>query len=764
MIIAALCYLTGIMLAQQLPDISHPGYLICLAPALGLAILRRYWGAMFVLFGMLWAIGFSLIRLHDRLPESLEGIDLKVTGRIAGLPDVQEKSVRFDFRVSESTPELPSLIRLTWHQPNHPVEAGQTWTFTVKLKRPHGTVNPGGFDYERWLFMEGIGATGYIRTGSPPQLIKAAPLADIDGLRQRLVNRLSNRLSNSGSLALIQALTIGDGSLITQEQWDLFRKTGTTHLVVISGSHIGLIAGLAYFIALKGLALMGLLRWPPPRVAAVVSLAAGVFYAILAGFAVPTQRAAIMLAVGMIAVICRRQARPFNTLAIALFAVLLADPLAVLSPGFWLSFLAVGIIILAIAGRLKKPSLFAGAIKLNWVTSLGLAPLLLLFFQQVSLIAPLANLLAVPIISLIVLPLSLIGLALLPISSAAGLLFLHPADYVLQGLSWLLLQLSALPLATLQHAAPSDWAQAFALPGILLLLAPLGTPARWLGGIMLLPLVFTTGDSERPAPGEFKLTLLDVGQGLAATVQTTSHWLVYDAGPKFSPDSDMGRSVVLPFLSSQGAEKIDTLIISHGDNDHIGGASSILNALPTDKLLTSAPDRLASHSPAECRAGQSWQWDNVDFTMLGPGEIKPEAGNNNSCVLKIQSAHGNALLTGDIEAPAEAWLVEHYPKALIADVLVAPHHGSKTSSTAVFLDAVQPGFVLIPSGYRNQFGHPHPTVLDRYQTHHARWLSSANSGAILVNAVSNQITVEAYRQIDQRYWRSVNPQKNIIDK
>ncbi len=357
-------------------------------------------------------------------------------------------------------------------------------------------------------------------------------------------------MSDSQSLALIKALTIGDGNSITQEQWEVFRKTGTTHLVVISGSHIGLVAGLVYFLVLKLWAWTGLLAWSPQKVAAVSALAVGVFYSGLAGFSVPTQRSVVMLSIVMAAIVLQRNSRPFNTLAIAMFAVLMLDPLAVLSAGFWLSFLAVSLIVYSVSGRLGKLGYFWGTIKVNWATSVGLSPLLLMFFQQVSLIAPLANLVAVPVISLLVVPLSLLAVIIMFISPLlAGKLF-FVVDYALQGLWWLLVHLAEIPLASITHAQPSYWALLFAVPGILLLLAPVGIPARWLSLVMFLPLVFT--DAKRPEPGGITMTLLDVGQGLSAVVQTANHLLVYDTGAKFSAQSDAGQSMSAAFFTGAG--------------------------------------------------------------------------------------------------------------------------------------------------------------------------------------------------------------------
>ena len=770
MVVSALSFLTGLLLVQQFPVLPDIKWLIIGGVSACIIAWLRYWRCLFFVVGVLWAIVFAMYRLSDRLPEQLEGVEVRVTGAIADLPEQDEKRVRFDFitrdgvyaanlsgtdaaitrDAAKSVPQLPAKLRLSWYYPDQPIKAGQHWVFTVKLKRVHGNLNPGGFDYERWLFTEGIGATGYVRPSPKPVLLdRDSAWNSIAVWRQRITDQLSSTLGNSPSLALIKALTIGDGNSISQEQWEVFRKTGTTHLVVISGSHIGLIAGLVYFLALKAWAWTGFLAWSPQKVAAILALLVAVFYAGLAGFSVPTQRSVVMVSIAMIAIILQRNSRPFNTLSIAMFAVLIFDPLAVLAAGFWLSFLAVGLIVYAVSGRLGRLGHILAAIKLHWVTAVGLSPLLLLFFQQVSLIAPLANLISVPVISLLVVPLSLSAVIVMFISPMlAGKLF-YPVDPMLQGLWWLLDHLAKIPLASINHAPPSYWALFFVAPGILLLLAPVGIPARWLSLVMFLPLIFT--DAKRPETGTIDMTLLDVGQGLSAVVQTTHHLLVYDTGAKFSAQTDMGQSVLLPFLRSQGVAKIDSLIISHGDNDHIGGAASLMRGMPVEKVLTSVPQLLSEYAPIVCTAGQSWVWDEVKFTVLGPKQAFVSE-NDNSCVLKIQSEHGAVLLTGDIEATAESWLVETYGEALKADVLAAPHHGSKTSSTVAFLQAVQPDYVLIPTGYKNQFGHPHRDVLARYRQVNAKWLDSAGNGAIVVKVKSNALVVQGMRETESKYW------------
>ncbi len=788
MVVSALSFLAGLLLVQQFSVLPDSKWLIAGAATVGIIAWLRYWQWLFFVAGVLWAIVFAMHRLSGQLPEQLEGVEIQVSGIVADLVKQDEKRVRFDFitrdgvyaanpsgtgaaitrdgvyaersnrpvapanvaMVAESAQPLPAKLRLSWYYPDQQIKAGQHWTFTVKLKRIHGTMNPGGFDYERWLFTEGIGATGYVRPKHKPVLLgRDSAWNNISVWRQRIADQLSNTLDDSPALALIKALTIGDSGSITQQQWTVFRKTGTVHLVVISGLHIGLIAGLVYFLVLKLWARTGLLAFAPQRVAAVSAVLIAVFYSGLAGFSVPTQRAVVMLAIAMMAIILQRNSRPFNTLAIAMFAVLIFDPSAVLAPGFWLSFLAVSVIVYAVSGRLGKPSCFWGVMKIHGVTSLGLSPLLLLFFQQVSLIAPLANLVAVPVISLLVVPLSLLAVMVMFVSSSLAATLFYWIDHLLQGLWWLLAYLAELSMASITYASPSYWALFFAVPGMLLLLAPTGIPARWLSLVMFLPLLFT--EVKRPEIGDITMTVLDVGQGLSVVVQTTDHLLVYDTGTKFSADSDMGKRVVLPFLRSQGISNIDSLIISHGDNDHIGGAASLMHGMNTEQVLTSVPQRLSEYAPTKCVAGQSWLWDQVKFTMLGSQQAFVSE-NDNSCVLKIQSAHGTVLLTGDIEATAESRLVKTYGEALKAEVLVAPHHGSKTSSTAGFLRAVQPDYVLIPAGYRSQFGHPHQDVLARYRQVNAKWLSSADNGAIIVYVKNNAWVVQGMRQMESRYW------------
>ena len=750
MFFSVLSFVIGIIVVQQFSALPETIWVLCLFFLMFFSAFLRYWRLMFFVMGLLWACCFSGIRLADRLSENLEGRHIQVEGRVLGLPQHDERKVRFDFAVSKSKLEtkLPEKIRLSWFFPDQQIKAGQYWQFTVKLKQPHGRFNPGGFDYEKWLFMQNIGATGYVKTRPPPRLIiTRSSCQNFDCLRQLVADNLTELIGHVENSGLIKALTIGERHDISHKQWDIFRKTGTVHLVAISGLHIGLIAGLAYLLALKtGIRLN---MTSPQVIAAFFSIIVALFYAALAGFSLPTQRALLMLSIAMVAISWQRNIKPVNTLALTMFTVLIFDPLAVLSAGFWLSFSAVVLIIYSLAGRLGKSGYWKTAIKINWVTAIGLAPLLLFYFQQVSIISPIANLVAVPVISLLVVPLCLIAVVLMfLIPGLAGYLFIL-VDNILQALWSFLSEIAQLPYASISTTAVPFYAIPFALLGLLILLAPRGIPGRWLGLVLLLPLLIV--NVTKPEQGEVTMTVLDVGQGLSTVIETSKHVLVFDTGAKYSNQYDMGDAVVTPFLNSKGIEVVDTLLISHGDNDHIGGAESVIKQSRVEKILTSVPGALANYLPVQCQAGQSWEWDNVLFEILWPMQ-NSFSKNNNSCVLKVSSKQGSFLLTGDIEAEAENGLIKKYAEKLKSDILIAPHHGSKTSSTLTFLKWVNPDIVLIPSGYRNRFSFPHKEVLQRYKVLNVSWMNTANDGALIVKMHNNSVIVNSLRLEQGKYW------------
>ena len=712
--------------------------------------------------GFFWAAGFAHVRMADALPFEWEGRDVELVGVIATLPQPYDRSVRFDLNVEEVlTPDarVPRRIALSWwgragELPD--VHAGERWRLTVRMKRPHGTSNPHGFDYEAWLLERGVRANGYVRPRSAPQRLDALvnrPAYWVEAIRERVRTRILDALSGRAYGGVIAALVMGDQRAITAEQWQTFTRTGVNHLMSISGLHVTMVAGVLYalVLALWRRSATLTLRLPAAKAAAGGGVAGAFLYTLLAGFAVPAQRTLFMIGVVAIALWFGATSSPSLVLAMALLAVLLLDPWAVSSPGFWLSFGAVGAIFLVTTNRIAQTGWLEGWVRTQTAVTIALMPLLLGLFQQVSLISPVANAFAIPVISLVVVPLALVG-ALMPFDFV--LLIAHGVMAVTM---WLLEGFSALPDAVWEQHAPPAWTVAAGVLGALWLLLPRGVPARWLGAVACLPLLFVL--PPRLQHGELRVAVLDVGQGLAVAFQTERHALLYDAGPAFGAAADSGNRIIVPYLRAAGVRRLNGLIVSHDDTDHSGGAASVLQALPVDWLLSSLPDidplpLIADHA-VRCQAGQSWEWDGVRFDILHPSAPSYDArvkSNDRGCVLKVTAPGGSILVPGDIERASEERLLREGPP-LDADILVAPHHGSRTSSTAAFVEAVSPKGVVFAVGYRNRFGHPHSDVIERWKATDARILRTDRDGAVLVTVAPNgPIRVDRNRALYRRYW------------
>ncbi|MGE5240446.1 MAG: DNA internalization-related competence protein ComEC/Rec2, partial [Bacteroidota bacterium] len=724
-------------------------------PLAWMSLRRPLWLLpLFFVAGVVWISFRAGLILQDQLSHDLEGRDLAVIGRIADIPQPAEFGQRFELEVVRAELDgaavhVPAHILLHSQDRFFHPHAGETWRLQVRLQRPHGYQNPGGFDYEGYLFQHRIRAKGYVREDvAPRRLDEGSAWFAINRLRERLGERIRALLPDHPLAGIVVALANGDARGVPPEQWQVLRRTGTLHLIAISGLHISLVGGIVFFLARWLWALPGttVLRWPAPMFGAVCALIAAAGYAALAGFTVPTQRALIMLAVAMSGVLLRRRFAPSQLLALAALLVLLYDPLSVMAPGFWLSFAAVAVILFAMHGAAGTPWWRKWGY-IQWAIALGMLPLTLALFQQVSLVAPLANMIAVPVFDLLAVPLTLTGVLLLGVlpDALAGVFF-KLAAVLLHGL-WQVLVFLAQHEFSQWAQSPPPWALACAVVGAALLLAPRGWPARWVGAVWMAPMLLMQPPS--PAAGEAWFTLLDVGQGLAAVVRTSSHALVFDAGPRFG-GFDTGEAVVEPYLRGAGIRRLDMLIVSHGDNDHIGGAGSVLRAFPVDAVLSSVPERLPAARP--CRAGETWQWDGVEFTILNPGEADAGPVNDDSCVLQVRSRYGTVLLPADIEAGAERRLIERWGERLRADILVAPHHGSKTSSTPAFIDAVAPRYVLFPAGYRSRYHHPHPAVVRRYAARGIVMRGSPAAGALEFHLRATGLETSDYRAQHRRYW------------
>ncbi len=550
---------------------------------------------------------------------------------------------------------------------------------------------------------------------------------------------------------------MGDRRGIDADDWKVLTRTGTSHLMAISGLHIGLVAGLVFALVRMFVSLLSarfLLYAPAVMPAAIAAILAAAIYAMLAGFSIPTQRAFIMVTVIMLGILFRRSYMSSSVLALALLVILLYDPLAVLDAGFWLSFSAVAVIMYVLTGRVGQVSRLWQWGQVQWFIALGMLPLMLVLFQQLSLVAPLANLIAVPWVSMVTVPATLLATIAMPLNDWLANALLDVSAWSLTEL-WLVLEpLSSSDYASWYSHVPQTWTLMPALLGAAWLLLPRGWPVRWLGGICLLPILLLP----RPGPlaDEIWFHLLDVGQGLAVVVRTSEKVMVYDTGPWFSPSFDGGQAVIIPFLRSQGINAVDLLVVSHGDNDHRGGADSLINEMPVGRILTGAVPKRWQHERAEqCRLGQQWQWGKSLFKVLSPDDKQQRQANNRSCVVRISLGDNHILLVGDIEARIESQLVEQTRNKLTANLLVVPHHGSKTSSTRDFIAAVEPQFALFATGYRNRYRFPNTVVLKRYEDMQIQTLNTANTGTISIKIDANGVQrPEKWREQAGRYWHA----------
>ncbi|MGH8763700.1 MAG: ComEC/Rec2 family competence protein [Nitrosospira sp.] len=772
--------------AWALLPIAVSAFLLWRCQAAILSVIARILlVAIFLGAGFFWATAFAQWRVADEFPHEWEGRDIQLIGVVAELPQANERRVHFAFDVEQVLTHgavVPARISLAWYQErgNHTetsrsalpgINAGERWQITVRLKRPHGSVNPHGFDFEEWALERNIRATGYVRKADNNLRLNEMvnqPAYRVERLRQEIRERFIQALPNHAYTGVLVALAVGDQRAIPSGQWQIFTRTGVNHLMSISGLHVTMVSGLIFALVYwlwRGSYRLAL--WLPARKAAVIAgLMAALGYALLAGFAVPAQRTVYMLAAVAIALWLGRFTSATSVLAWALLAVVILDPWAVLSPGFWLSFGAIAVIMLVSAGRIGKMHWFTGWARVQWAITIGLIPPLLVMFQQVSLVSPIANAIAIPLVSLVVVPLTL--LATLPPLN----FLLLPAHAVLSGCMEAMRWMSDVPQAVWSQHAPPAWTAAAGMAGIVWMLLPgggwksglgftTGFPARWLGAVALLPIFLVL--PPKPAAGELWLTVLDVGQGLAIVARTENHALLYDTGPGFGSEADSGNRIIVPFLRGEGIRHLNAMIVTHADLDHSGGALSVLEAVPVELLISSLsadhPIQLAAANRQRCSAGESWEWDGVRFDMLHPPEqsySNPKIKTNAlSCVLKITTTHGSVLLPGDIEKKSEYQLLAHDGSALSSTVLVAPHHGSKTSSTDEFVYQVNPRLVVFTVGYRNRFGHPRNEVVDRYLALGSNLLRSDADGAILLRFADSALAVETSRALRRRYWQDI---------
>jgi len=729
------------------------------------------------LIGFLWVLLNAKSVVDHRIPDHLEAKPISVVGIIDSIPEHRDNTTRFDFNIQHTLPESlwpnPGRVKLRFRNPTMPLHVGDQLQLTVKLKRPQSYANPGSFDTERHLFQHHMVAEGTVVNKSsrhenltPTKINDSVLSHPIDRLRMWLLEKINRALKNSEYSGVIDALVVGLQSGITSEQWKVLKDTGTVHLVAIAGLHIAFVTGFVMLIILQiwqrlprklyEIIFPKFLKIPVSLLTAVGGLSIAFFYAALAGFSIPTQRAVVVISTFMVSILSKRHASVWQNYFLALFIVVLLDPLSTLAPGFWLSFGAVGLILYGMKGRLHPKGLWWKWGRIQWVLFLGLSPIMLAIFGMTSLIAPLANFIAIPWVGFLVLPFCLLGTLCVTFSTGLGTFFLDIANRSLSLLFPVLQWLSEFRGATWINATQPLWSILIGFIGVLLILLPKGFPGKNIGFIFLLPIFLI-----KPVmvdPNTARVTVLDVGQGLALIVETQGRVLVFDTGPKLNPGFDTGDRVVVPFLATRGRNNIDALVISHGDNDHAGGARSILKAMPVKTIITSEPKLFPEYNTMACFAGQQWAWDGVHFEMLHPTTVMTKKRNDHSCVLKVTAGTQSILLTADIEAKSEHSIVENMPEKLPATVMLVPHHGSRTSSTLEFIRAINPQIAIIPVGYLNQYGHPKPDIVERYKKENIIVLDTVKQGAIsfILNQKNhnNSVDIHAYRQENQRYWHS----------
>ena len=708
-----------------------------------------------------WTCWCAGDRLAERLPLASLGADIELTGTVAGFPSAAPGQITFAFEVAEPRPAgVPPRLRLTWYEPPAGIQPGDALAMMARLRPPRGARNPGGFDYEQWLTVNGYGATGYVRSG----VVRGAAAGTIatrwHRFRAALAERIGAASADGDGVALLTALALGERFRFTEQHWADFRRTGTSHLVAVSGMHVALL-GAVVFVALRRICL----RLPAPaasldlEVASAASLLATAYYAALTGFAVPAQRSLVMIAVALIALASRRRIGAAQIVAATLVAVLVFDPFAPLSASFWLSFVAVAILLALAAPR----TVVRGAssrfrriargvldfVRLQWWIGLALLPLTAWYFGEISIVGPVVNLVAIPFFNACLVPLAVLATLALSLDAVAP--WSAPAVDVVAALAGITVRalhaVAELPGAARALPLSSALALAVAVLGVVFAVCGAGLPGRRWAWLALAPIALPA--LQLPPHGTARALVLDVGHGLAVVVETHSFRLLFDAGPTARSGFDSGEEIVLPALAARGRRGLDRFVVSHADNDHAGGAAAVVAAFPGLDVLK-GPD-VAAISGRACVAGEEWEWDGVRFSILHPRADFGSRGNDSSCVLKVETGASALLVTGDIERRGESAALAQ-GQALAADVVVVPHHGSATSSSPAFVAAVGARYAIVSAGHANRWGFPRPEVRERWRESGAVVVVTGDAGAVSVELRPQGVAVAAERDGRHRYW------------
>lgn len=696
----------------------------------------------------------SVLQLHnlsnDKLPAAWVQKPVVLCGRIISLPKQDRLGTHFLFETQHR------VFSVVWYHNQYTMHYGESWRLALKLKPPHGLHNPGGFDYERWLFMQGIKGTGYIvESLQTPRLLKTASFS-FGRYREKLQHNILEACPMPLAAVLI-ALTIGTTQNFTDQIWEVFNHTGTTHLMAVSGSHVGLVVAWSFFLVTSVWKCSSrLVKWLPAATAASIVSSCGAFcYSFLVGNSIPTQRAIVMLLIFFLASVRHSGVKVGSQMGVAVVLLSALHPLILFYPGFWLSFAAVGWIIYSSLGRDKARSRIYNFLKLQWTVCLGLFPLLLYFFHKIPSVAWLANVVAIPWIEFLVMPCCLLALLLNSLCVSWGNMAFVMCGNLLKPLWFFLTWLQYSPVFY-QNVSLGLCVVLIILAAVLT--APMGLSGRWLACLGLFPVLWPK--ISMPLSKEAWVMIFDVGQGLAVLIQTQHHVLLYDVGDHTLGGFDAGRDVLVPYLKGQGVKNIDRIVISHGDSDHSGGLWGVFGAFLPTSILTSAPKAVLKRVPEgvgvrvrSCYAGQNWHWDGIDFAVLAPERGSLSNTNNSSCVLKMRVGHFSMLFPGDIEKPREKWLLQHAREGLQdTTLLIAPHHGSRTSSSTEFLSVVNPKHAFFSVGYYNRYHLPNPNIMRRYIKNGTYVWSTSQQGAILIRLRQQGVSIQPTKV--NHFWHS----------
>lgn len=751
-------FVLGVLLFFQLTELPGWDYLAVEVILLALALrLSRHGLLIVVLVGFVWSHAHALITEPAFLPGDDGVIKALVSGHVVSLPQQRGPMTRFVFEADmvdtdDRLIHRPFRFRLSWRDAPL-IVAGQSLTLPVRLRAAHGFANPGAWDYEGWLYWQGIRYTGYVTANVSVSDATGQACCWLLRLRQRLAEAIDGSNASAQAKAVIKALTIGDTSGLDGDLKTLFRDTGTSHLMAISGLHVGMVAGIGL--------LLGSFVWrripslcariPARLVGVVTGLVLATGYAVLAGMSLPTQRALIMLLLLAAGTVLRQSGNPLNALALAAVGVLLWHPPSILSAGFWLSFCAVAAILAVLAWH-RSASRLVMAIRLQLAISLVLWPVLAAFGMTASAVAPLVNLLVVPLFGLMIVPLSLLGVLLMPVLPAIGSVLLETAGRLIDPVIGVLGAIAGSDLSFTSGTLFDHWQVVVLAVAVLWLLAPPGVPLRLLAipvaGLIWLPVMPTM------AEGDYNVHVLDVGQGLSTVVETRRHVLVFDTGPEYPSGFNTASAALVPFLQTLGHDSIDRLVLSHGDQDHAGGVTELLRQMPARDIVSGEPARL-DVAVRPCLEGERWEWDGVDFRFLHPSPGVAYDGNNASCVLQISNTAGSVLFTGDIEKGIERQLVKSLGAQLRSHMVVVPHHGSRSSSTTAFVSATRPEWVVYSAGWANRYRFPASEVTRRWAAGDAEAINTALDGYIRLeyHADGHIEGPRGYRRSSQRrFW------------